>query len=163
MVKEKAELDILLLNATSNDINKLDIISEFINRGLPIEIVTRLESLWDMTKTIANDIINVGKIILIKIWEFIKENVNMAIGIAIGVAIGSLVALVPFFGPFLAPISMLLGGFIGAVNGEKLDRIAKGEDVSNDSGIIASSIRIAKKFFKLFADIFLALKDYFEK
>jgi len=164
MVKEKAELELFVLDATSNDVNKLDIISDFINKGLPIEIVTRLESLWDMTKTIADEVVSVGKIIIIKIWEFIKENSNLTIGIAVGVAIGSLINLVPFFGSFLAPICMLIGGIIGGVNGAKLDRIAQGEDIStNNSGIFENSIYIAKKFFELFADIFISLKDYFAK
>jgi len=161
MVKEKAELEMLVLNGEANRFDKLNIFTDFINKGLPQEIITRLDSLWNMTKTISGEIVNVGRIILVKIWEFVQENTNLTIGVAIGVAIGSLVSLVPFLGSFLAPIGMALGALIGGVTGERLDRIAKGEMVSEKSGMIEGSIMVAKKFFKLLADIFNALKSEF--
>ena len=52
--------------------------------GLPFEFSTRLEDLWDTTIEIGKDTINVGKIIIYHIIEFVKKNPNMAIGICIG-------------------------------------------------------------------------------
>ena len=140
---------------------KLDIISDFINGGLPQEIVMRLDAIWGMTKTIAGEIVNVGQIILTKIWEFVKENQNFAIGVAIGAAIGSLVNLIPFLGQLLSPIAISIGAIIGGVVGERLDRMAKGETVTEKSGIFESAIMLAKKFFQLFSEIFNGLKTYF--
>ena len=45
-----------------------------LKRGVPPEIVTRLEDLWKATKVIAGEVINVGRIIVIKILEFANEN-----------------------------------------------------------------------------------------
>ena len=158
MVKEKAQLKILSLNAEMMAVDKIDMITDFVNRGLPQVIVNRLNDLWDFTKDIAGEVISIGKIILTKIWEFVKENTNMSIGIVIGVAIGSLVNLIPFLGPLLSPIAIIIGAIVGGTKGEKLDRLARGEVVSDNEGVIDSLIIMAKKFFHLISDIFNTLK-----
>jgi hypothetical protein len=157
-----AQLKLGLLNAQAVQMNKLDMITRFTNKDLPQEIVTRLEWLWEETKVVAGEVIQVGKIILMKIWEWVERNPNMVIGMAIGAAVGSLVSLVPFIGPFLAPIGAALGMAIGGLAGTRMDAAQRGENVGSGGIQLAQDvITMAKEFFKLLAAIFLGLKEYF--
>jgi hypothetical protein len=157
-----AQLKLGLLNAQAAAMNKLDVITRFTNKGLPQELVTRLEWLWEETKVVAGEVIQVGKIILLKIWEWVERNPHMVIGMAIGAAVGSLVSLIPFIGPFLAPIGAALGFAIGGIAGTRLDKKLDGQMVGQGGMQLAEDvITMAKEFFKLLAAIFLGLKEYF--
>lgn len=157
-----AQLKLGLLNAQAMQMNKLDLITRFTNKNLPQEIVTRLEWLWEETKVVAGEVIQIGKIILMKIWEWVERNPNMVIGMAIGGAIGALTSLVPFIGPLLAPIATALGIVIGGLAGTRMDAKMEGQIVGTGSiQLVEDVIRMAKEFFKLLAAIFLGLKEYF--
>jgi hypothetical protein len=154
----QATLDLSLLHASANKTDFNDIAIDLAKRGTPLEVVTRLQGLWNNTQSIAGEIIAIGKIIVIKLWEFIKANPNMTIGIVLGAAIGALVNLIPWIGHFLAPIAMTVSAFLGGIAGHQLDKIAKGDYVSGS--LFENLITAAKLFYQLFADIFIALKDY---
>jgi len=164
MLPNDAKLELALLNARAHDVDRIDMITNLTNRGLAQEVITRINSLWDEIKNVAGETIQIGKIIIIKIWDFVEANPNMAIGIAVGAAIGALTSLIPFIGPFLAPITMALGAIIGGVAGHRLDKSNKGQTVKDGKmGIMEDIITLAKEFFKLFAEIFNALKEYFSE
>lgn len=153
----QANLDLILLNAEANSISSSDLYLWLRESGLPSEIAIRLKNLVDVTAKTAEDIISVGKIILVKIIEFIKAHPNLAIGVALGAAIGALVSMIPFLGTYLAPIAALLGITIGAVAGHRLDLSNEGKPVSKNPNLISITqelIEIAKEFFKLLIDIF---------
>ena len=108
-----------------------------------------------MTAEVGKQIINVGKMILLKIMEFVKSHPNLTAGIAVGAAIGALINAVPWLGPFLAPIVTLLGVTVGALAGHRLDKLATAQ--TPNTGLIAIGqdvIEIATAFFTLFIDIF---------
>jgi len=156
-----ATLEVSMLHADANTFNFSEIAVDLATRKLPLEVVTRLQSLWDTTKIIAGEVITTGRIIVLKIWEFIKENTNMAIGVVIGAAIGALVGLIPFIGPLLAPIAMAIGATVGGLTGGRMDDIAKGVNVTNT--MFEDLISAAKKFYALLAEIFNALKENYLK
>jgi hypothetical protein len=158
----QAKLELALLNAEAESIASSDLYLWLRESGLPSEVAIRLMSLVDTVEKIGNRIISIGKIILIKIIEFVKANPNLAIGIAVGAAIGALVFTVPFLGAYLAPIAILLGVSVGAIAGIRLDKIEKGESVNvgaNPIAIAQDIIEIAKLFFKLLIDIFNTVFD----
>jgi hypothetical protein len=157
-----AQLKLGLLNAEAAQMNQLDLITRFTNKGLPQEIVTRLEWLWDQTKFVAGGVIQIGKILLMKIWEWVERNPNMVIGMAIGAAIGALVGMIPFIGPFLAPIAAALGIVIGGLAGHRVDKQEAGYQLNyGKMAMVEDVITMAKEFFRLLAAIFLGLKEYF--
>lgn len=163
LTSAQANLDLALWNAEADSIASSDIYLWLRESGLPPEIAIRLKNLVDNTVEVADRIISIGKIILIKIIEFVKSHPNLATGIAVGAAIGVLVNMVPFLGPFLSPIAMVLGVSFGAILGHRLDKIEKGYAVNagvNPIAIGQDVIEIAKEFFKLLIDIFNAV---FEK
>jgi len=159
--------------------------SEFKQSGLPLEVIGALTDLSMKTaKTIAGEIIDIGKIIVMKILEFVKENPSLSIGIAIGGAVGALAVFIPFIGPFIAPLTVGLGVSIGAIIGNQMSDVnvvGIAKDLKNgtnytseedfdkaeektkelfDSPVyttIKNAIDIAKKFFKLLKEIILAI------
>ncbi len=158
----EAELELTLLNANADDMSSSDLYLWLRESGLPSEVAIRLHDLVDTVKEIGSSVINIGKIIIIKIIEFVKAHPNLAIGITVGAAIGALAMMIPFLGVYLTPIAMLLGMTIGAVGGHRLDKIEKGQRVDTDVNLVSIAqdvIEIAKEFFKLLIDIFNSVFD----
>jgi hypothetical protein len=159
-----AQMKLMALQSNTKDTNWIDAVVEFTNRGIPPEVVTRLQELWDVTKIIGGQVYEVGKILVMKIIEFILLNPKMVVGAVIGVAIGSLTNFIPFIGPMLAPLAIAVGLFFGAVAGHRLDKIAKGEMSGfHDTGILADLITMAQEFWRGIVEIFTALKEHFTK
>ena len=127
--------------------------------GLPPEVAIRLKDMISVTRQIAGKAISLGKVIVIKLIEFVKAHPNMAVGIALGAMVSSLIISIPLLGPLLAPVLAPLGIVIGAVAGHRLD-MAIGGRMNGDIGIIEITqdvIEIARSFFQLFINTLLAL------
>ena len=107
-----ADLELTLLNADAESIPSSDLYVWLRESGLPSEVAIRLHSLVDTSAKVGGRVISIGKIILIKIIEFVKAHPNMAIGIAVGAAIGALVSMIPFLGVYLAPIVTVISTVI---------------------------------------------------
>lgn len=150
-----ATIDLFAVNSETFDMDKTDYLVWLGNKGIPVSILTRLESLWDITKQIGKTTINMGKIIIMKIVEFIEAHPHAAIGMALGATIGALVTLVPFIGPLLAPISTAIGAVYGFCVGSKLDYCADNQPGTAFEGLVL----LAKDFFATLAEIFCILKD----
>lgn len=151
----QANLELAILNAEAESMSSSDFYAWLKGLGLPDEAAVRLKGIAEVTAEVGKRVINVGKMILMKIIEFVKAHPNMAIGIAIGAAIGALVGLIPWIGPYLAPIATLIGVTVGALAGHRMDKTASG--LPNQTGLVALGqdvIEIAKTFFKLLIDIF---------
>ena len=151
----QANLEIILLNAEAQSIPSSNLYLWLRESGLPSEVAIRLQSFVDTTAQVFGGVISVGKIVTLKIIDFVKANPHMAIGIAIGAAVGALSSMIPFLGPYLAPVAVAIGATLGAVAGHRSDKITRGE-VAN-TGFIAVAqdiIEIARDFFMLIADIF---------
>ena len=152
MTPAQANLELVILSSEADAISSGDFYAWLKDRGLPDEVAIRLKDLAGLTAEIGKRVISVGKMILLKIMEFLKAHPNMAVGIAIGAACGALAGAVPIIGPFLASVGIPLGMAIGAVAGHQNDigqrqhfgYIALAQDV----------IQIATEFFKLLIDIF---------
>ena len=155
MQMTEATFEIMLLQAETASFDKVDAMAYFSNKDLPLEIITRLEYLWDKTVEFGGQVVNVGKIIIMKLIKFIFENPSMAIGIAIGVGLGVLTNMIPFIGPLIAPIVTAVTAVYGALRGHRLDKALRGEYIGDS--IMEDAITIAKTFWKLLAEIFNAL------
>ena len=158
MNENEAKLKLFIMNSKAQSYDKTDAFVFFINKGLPFEFSTRLEDLWDTTIEIGKDTINVGKIIIYHIIEFVKKNPNMAIGICIGAILSVLVGMIPFLGKLLMPLALTLGIIIGGVTGHKLDRKQTKEPEQSFPEDLISAVKI---FLQLLIDIYNSLKVYF--
>ena len=161
MVEAVAKFNLMGLQSSSNSFSKIDMISFFTNAGISQEVILRVQTLWEETKKMAGQVYAIGKIIIIKLIDFIKDNPAMAIGVAMGVGLGFVASSVPFIGFLIAPLVTAISVTIGAFRGHRIDRLIKGEDVHNS--IIDDAFSIAKTFWAFFSDIFETLKQYFEE
>lgn len=151
----QANLELLILNSEAETMSSSDVYAWLKECGLSDEIAIRLKGIAEITAEVGKRVINVGKMILIKIIEFVKAHAYLAIGIAVGAAIGVLAGMIPWIGWILAPIVTLIGVTVGALAGHRLDKAAT--DIPQNSGLVAIGqdiIEIASAFFKLFVDIF---------
>ena len=103
----------------------------FEEKKIPSHIVNYILKLYDHTKNVSQEVIYIGRIIVLKIMDFIKENPNLSIGIALGAATGFLAGtfmnVIPFIGNILQTIAIGIGIFIGAIAGYRLDEIENGK------------------------------------
>jgi hypothetical protein len=160
LTKAKADLKLNLMNAEAESLSSSDMYLWLIDSGLSSEVAIRLKNFADVTENVADHTISIGKIVLLKIVDFVKLHPNLAIGIAVGAAIGALVSLIPFLGVYLAPVVASISATVGAIAGHRLDKIEQGQTVNTSTDIIAigqDAIEIAKEFFKLLAGIFNAV------
>lgn len=115
-----ARIDLLNENAMLQSVDKTEYMAYFINRGVPLSIMTRLEALWTYTKKFMHKTIYIGKIIISKIFQFVTAHINTFIGLAIGVAIKVLLSSVPWLDAILSPFIKLITPIL-AMKGASLD------------------------------------------
>ncbi|MBD2125247.1 hypothetical protein NDI39_27265 [Microcoleus sp. ZQ-A2] len=149
----QANLKMALWQVDADSMSSSELYAWLVDSGLPHEVTIRLHELASYTKKSGNKVLAVGKIVLIKILEFIKAHpflvIGAGIGAVVGAAVASLITAVPLLGQLLAPVAMALGitiTAIGAVAGHRLDKRLQGvgEDI----------FEIAQEFFKLLRDVF---------
>lgn len=153
----QANLELVLWDAEAASVSSSDLYLWLRESGLPSEVAIRLQGLVGTVAETGGKVVSVGKIILLKIIEFVKAHPNLAIGIAVGAAIGALVGTIPLLGVYLAPVATAIGVTIGAIAGHRLDKLEKGQAVNMSGGLIAIGsdvIEIAKEFFRLLITIF---------
>ncbi|MEG4493343.1 hypothetical protein [Microcoleus sp. D3_18_C4] len=148
----QANLKMALWQVDADAMSSSDLYVWLNDMGLPHEVSMRLHELATYTKKAANKVLLIGKILLIKIIEFVKAHPNLVIGVAVGVAVEILANSIPFVGPLLAPLATALGIPIGAIAGHRLDRDK--EESDGIIGIVQEIIEIAKDFFQLLIDVF---------
>jgi len=140
---EQAMLEFTLLNAETTGQSFDDVVLDGMQRGIPPEMLTRMKSLWEQTKQIGNEVIEVGKIIVMKIIEFLKANPKLAASLAIGAAVYLLAHAIPFIGPLLAPLLAAVAAIYAFGTLTSLDDV----------------IKMAKEFFALIVSIFNAVAN----
>lgn len=152
-----AELEFVLLSAEAGAVSDTDFFHWLRASGLSAEAAIRLKSLMEATVEAGGRVIDIGRLIVVKLIEFVNAHRNLAIGIALGAGVAVLISGVPLIGPFLAPVATVLGVSIGAISGHRLDLKSAGTDVSRTSQPIdigQDLIEIAKAFFSLFIALF---------
>jgi ElaB/YqjD/DUF883 family membrane-anchored ribosome-binding protein len=161
----QGKMELLVLQAKAEQINEADFIADLVNKGLGADVIARLQILSEKVAYIGDQIIKVGKIILMKLWEFIKENPFMSIGIAIGVALTALTSLIvgwiPFLGPILTGITALVIIPTTISMGMSLDKLIekiKHEERLGDTPL-EQLYEGAIKLFSLLGDIFKSVKN----
>lgn len=163
MTQPLARLELALWQAEADMASSSDIYIRLTEMGLPSEVAIRLKELLEWAKPIGDKMISIGKIIVIKLIEFIEKHPNLATGIALGAAVSSLIAAIPFLGPILAPIALPLGITVGAIAGHRVDKAQDGK-MNSGLGLIDITqdvIEIARAFFQCFIETLTAISAEF--
>lgn len=161
MTKEQAILELRSFdNINFNEAKARELTSEISNglrlpESVKVEFERGMINVFKSTKVIAGELINVGRIIFVKLYNFIQENPNMVLGTIVGAVFGMFVGWVPLIGGILS----LIATFLGAAIGGYLDYVNKGGRELNSTleKAIAGATHTTKEFFKLLNEIFKAL------
>jgi len=146
----KAQHNLNTLELQINHLDWSDIFVILLNRGVAIEILTRLESLWYKTKTINGHIYAIGKILLYIIIDFIQQNPYLSIGAALGFIVNIFLQTIPVLGSFLGSLSFLIATLYGYRS-----------DNNSQENLLITFYKTTHKFLKLLQQIFSALYQYF--
>ncbi|MCL1825939.1 MAG: hypothetical protein FWG26_08400 [Betaproteobacteria bacterium] len=98
MTKARAELEIALLQAEADSMSSSDLYIWLTESGLPSEVAVRFRELIGKVIFVLDITVSIGKIIVIKLIEFVKTHPNMAVGAALGAVISLLVSSIPVWG-----------------------------------------------------------------
>ena len=132
---------------TQDILPKEKVIYHIDNLPLPAEVKAILVKLIDLTVTIGNKVLAIGKKILEMILYLVRNFPNTTIGLLVGAFLGALISSIPFIGWILSsivtPLSIALGGLVGLWN-----------DLKNQS---------LRKEIKEFVKEFEALKDLYKE
>ena len=166
MNQAKGKLNLMSLEAQAVLLKEIDFVTLLVNANFPTEITSRLSKLLSATKKIGEQVIHIGKIILMKVLDFVKENPNLSIGIAVGLSLsiisGLLSITVPFIGTWLSTIVTPLVAMItvpaGLLYGHRLDKIIESDGEVGNS-LVMDLITATKLFWALLVDIFSSVKD----
>lgn len=158
----KANLKLALWQAEADSMSSSDLFVWLTDSGLPQEVILRLHELVTFTKKVGQKVFAIGKIVLMKILEFIKAHPHLVLGAGmgavLGLAVSSLMTSVPLIGQLLAPLAAVLGLtsiVFGAVAGHRIDKRNQGKEVAEGiMGFAEDSIEVAMEFFKLAIDVF---------
>lgn len=156
----EAELDWVVFEADADSYSNSEIFAQLNEYGLPPEIIAKLHSLVDVKKEINNKEASVGKIILIRMIEFIRENTNLATCVAIGAVLSAIVSSVPVLGQILSPITTPIIMIVMALYGRRLDRKENGENTlefKNFNELFKDAVTIASMFMKAVTNTFSLL------
>jgi hypothetical protein len=152
----QAKLKMTLWNAEAEATSSMDLYLWLQEIGLPQEVATRLHQLIRNTIRVGKKVVSIGKVVLIKIFEFVKAHPLLVAGAGIcavvACAIYSLTVSIPFLGQFLEPVARALGiGIVttGAVVGHILDK--------QFTGVGENIVEVAREFFQLLTDVFSAV------
>ena len=144
--KAQANVEITLLQVEADSMSSSEMYAWLLDSGLPHDVVIRLHDLIGYTKKAAGKVFSIGKIVLLKIIEFVKKHPFLVIGAGIGAVVGAAVAgmitSIPFLGQVLAPVALALGLAITTAGALAVNRIDKQ---------MADAV---KDFFVLITDVF---------
>lgn len=152
MNTEHATFEVLLLEAEAARLDKTEAMAFLSNHGTPLEILMRMDTFWDQAAMVGTQILHTGRIVTMKLVQFISANPHMATGLALGLSLGMLSASIPFIGHLIAPMATLAFSTIGALKGCRLDRITRGEYAGDN--LIEEAIIATRQFWALFCEIF---------
>ncbi len=149
----QSRLKLAMWNAEAESLSSSDLYLWLQETGLPEPVVTRLHELVSKTIKVGEKLISIGKFLLFKILNFVKENpclvAGAGIGAAVGAAIYSLICSLPLgIGVFLEPIAKFLciGAFsVGIGVGHSIDREIK--------NISQNLIEAARQFFHTIVEV----------
>jgi hypothetical protein len=159
----QANLKMSLWQVEAEVVNSSDLYVWLSECGLPHEVAIRLHDLTTYTEKVGNKVFAVGKIILLKIIEFVNAHpalvAGFGMGITVGIVVNHLVSSIPGIGYLLAPLATALattlGIFIFGVAGHRVDKRTQGKEVQEGIiGIAEDVIEIVVVFFQLLADVF---------
>lgn len=153
--KAEAELELALMQSESDSMTSSDLYIWLRECGLPPEIAIRIKDLVNVTKRIGDKVVSIGKLIVMKLRDFITAHKGLVIGSLLGAAIASLVSALPLLGSLLAPLGTLLG-LTFVVTGHQQDKY-EARGAVRLLEVPQNLIEIAQVYFEVFIETLQAV------
>lgn len=160
----QAKFKLFIWNKEAEGIKSHELFSKIKELNLPEETIVAFQALMQKSIRIGGKFLAIGKIIIVKLLEFVEKNFFLVAGLGIGFVIGGAIAgfiasiHIPFIMQAIAPILASIAKFfqisiplIGAVAGHNIDTIIP--------NLGKSIVEVAKEFFQLFAEILNIVLD----
>lgn len=178
----QARLKLVILDKQAKAKNSYEFYSQMKDLKLPNEVVEILKKIQKVTSKIAGKVVAIGKIIVIKLLEYVAEHplqiAGLAVGLvttyALGVAVQGLFALIPalakwkLIGGLLAKLALLIAKlcqtiFVPLMVAAPIAGVVFGEMSDKKYPEISESLKqVAKDFFNFFSQIINSIKDEFD-
>jgi hypothetical protein len=155
MNSETALFELTVMDAESSSYEFEDFYIWGEQKGIPVEVLTRLRSLWDSTQSVGGGLVSIGKVIISTIRDFLLANPKLSAGLVIGLSVAYLISAIPILGPVLGGIAALYSTGVGA----SLDEGMALNDVSSLEAIKA----LLSKAFSLLVEVINAVGDQWDK
>lgn len=136
-------LEITLLNAEASGKTFDEVLLEGLDKDIPPEMLTRMKDLWETTQEMGGELIEIGKIIVLKMLDFLKANPKLSAALALGAAVFLLTNSIPILGQILAPLLGLV------TTGYALVKMVGFDE----------AVQMAKDFFEVMVLIFNSVAD----
>lgn len=159
ITRAQASLEMALWQVEADTVTSGDLYARLRSLGLAPEIAIRLKELATVTKKIGDKLVSLGKIVLLKLMDFIERHPYLAAGIALGAAIALLISTVPILGQILAPLAAIVGITGFALVGHRMEK-SKGlhtERIPQPFELAQDAVEITRIFFQLFIDTIQAI------
>ncbi|ELS03608.1 hypothetical protein Xen7305DRAFT_00033320 [Xenococcus sp. PCC 7305] len=178
----QARLKLVILDKQAKAKNSYEFYSQIKDFKLPNEVVEILRKIQKVTSKIAGKVVAIGKIIVIKLLEYVAEHplqiAGLAVGLvttyALGVAIQGLFSLIPalakwkLIGGLLAKLALLIAKlcqtiFVPLMFAAPIAGVVFGEMSDKKYPEISESLKqVVKDFFNFFSQIINSIKDEFD-
>ncbi len=126
MSAPKAHLELMLLTARARDLPRGEFNRRWSCQGLNQEFQICFDHLWAETRVCGGELIQLGRVVLEKILEFVEAHQEQGASVAIGAAVWALMEMAPSLDSLLTPIVLVLEpmGF-----GRSIYRQGRGEEL----------------------------------
>ena len=178
----QARLKLIILNKQAEAKNSYEFYSEMKELGLPNEVIEILERILKVTSKVADKIISIGKIIVVKLLEYVAQNplqvAGFAVGLgstyALGVALHGIFALVPalaklpLIGWLLSKLALLVASlcktiFVPFMVVLPVAGVTVGDFADKKYPEISERLhKVSTDFFELFGQIIDSIRDEFD-
>lgn len=182
MSPSQARLKLTILDKQAEAKNSYEFYLQMKNLGLPDEVIEILERILKVTSKVAGKVIAIGKIIVIKMLEYVSKHplqvAGLALGLtttyALGMAVHGLFALIPtlakwkIIGGLLAKLALLTAKlcqtlFVPIMVVAPIIGVTAGEIFDKKYPEVSESLRQASKdFFHFFSQIINSIKNEFD-
>ena len=115
MNRELALIELTRADAAAARASFEQVLKDGLRAGIAPEILTRMEDLWNATRKVGGHLVRIGRIVVLRIMEFIKANTHLAVGAALAAILALLVtSAIPLIGSMLAPFATAVAALYGA-------------------------------------------------
>lgn len=149
-----AALHLESLSAAADGTPDAELYAALLSLGLPRDWADALHALQRRVVWHGGRLLRIGKVVVMKLYAFLREHPHLAIGTAVGLFLTWLAAQVPWIGSLLAPLVALVAIPFGMAAGQAMD--GGGKD-RGTAAFLENLIAAIREYLRLFVEVWRAV------